>query len=208
MDSDKTDDSSSAHSNSSIADIKEVKCATPIAKEMIVELDVVETKVVVTESTEDTAVNGSLSSGEILSGKRSAGVPDMWSFILEGQDGDSISDILSTEDAGSIRKESLLDKLFGSAPPTIINDVVLPSDLLRDEVFYILHDIPYILFLLSGVTSGYAFIFLLLSATKILGFNAAIKEFLRGSFHVGNLSTCVQIRRLKVERVSIHFSTA
>lgn len=149
MDSDKTDDSSSAHSNSSIADIKEVKCATPIAKEMIIELDVVETKVVVTESTEDTAVNGS---GEILSGKRSARVPDIWSFSLEGQDGDSISDILSTEDAGSIRKESLLDKLFESAPPTIIDDVVLPSDLLRDEVFYLLHGIPYVLFLLSGVT--------------------------------------------------------
>lgn len=144
MDSDKTDDSSSADSSSSIADIKEVKCAIPVAKEMIIELDVVETKVVVTEATEDGAVNGSLSHGESLSEKRSTGVEstDMWSFSLEGQDGDSISDILSTEDAGSIRKESLLDKLFGIAAPTIIDDVVLPSDLLRDEVTYILHGIP------------------------------------------------------------------
>ena len=149
MDSDKTDDSSSAHSSSSIADIKEVKCATPIAKE-IIELDVVETKVVVTEATEDSAVNGSLSRGESLSGKRSTGVPDMWSFSLEGQDGDSISDILSIEDADSIRKESLLDKLFGNAAPTIIDDVVLPSDLLRDEVTYILHDMPSVLFLCLG----------------------------------------------------------
>lgn len=142
LDSDKTDDSSSAHSSSSLADIKEVKCATLVAKEMIIELDVVETKgVVVTEGKEEIVGNGSRSSGEILSGKRMVGVPDMWSFSLEGQDGDSISDIQSTEDAGSVRKDSLLDKLFGSAPPTIINDVVLPSDLLRDEVLYILHDI-------------------------------------------------------------------
>lgn len=141
LDSDKTDDSSSAHSSSSLADIKEVKCATLVAKEMIIELDVVETKGVVTEGKEDIVGNGSRSSGEILSGKRMVGVPDMWSFSLEGQDGESISDIQSTEDAGSVRKDSLLDKLFGSAPPTIINDVVLPSDLLRDEVLYILHDI-------------------------------------------------------------------
>jgi hypothetical protein len=92
-------------------------------------------------------VNGALPRGESLSGKRSKGVPDMWSFSLEGQDRDSISDILSTEDAGSIRKESVLDKLFGNAAPTLIDDVVLPSDLLRDEVTYILHGIPYVLFL-------------------------------------------------------------
>ncbi|KAG0557715.1 hypothetical protein KC19_11G151900 [Ceratodon purpureus] len=140
FDSDKTDDSSSAHSSSSIADIKEVKCATPVAKEMIIELDIVETKVVVTEATEDSAVNGSLSRGESLSGKRSRGVPDMWSFSLEGQDGDSNSDIPSTEDAGSIQKESLLDKLFGNAAPTIIDDVVLPSDLLRDEPLIVAPD--------------------------------------------------------------------
>lgn len=133
LDSDKTDDSSSAHSSSSLADIKEVKCATLVAKEMIIELDVIETKgVVVTEGKEEIVGNGSRP-GEILSGKRMVGVPDMWNFSLEGQDGDSISDIQFTEVAGSVRKDSLLDKLFGSAPPTIINDVVLPSDLLREE---------------------------------------------------------------------------
>lgn len=131
MDPDKTGDPS-ARSSSSIADIKEIKIATPVAK-MNVDSDV-ETKVVVTEATKDNTRNDSLSSEGSLERKRSAGLPDMWSFNLEGQDLDSVSDILSTEDASSIRKESLLDKLFGNAAPTTIDDFALPSDLSKNEV--------------------------------------------------------------------------
>ncbi|XP_024356364.1 uncharacterized protein [Physcomitrium patens] len=130
LDPDKTGDPS-ARSSSSIADIKEIKIATPVAK-MNVDSDV-ETKVVVTEATKDNTRNDSLSSEGSLERKRSAGLPDMWSFNLEGQDLDSVSDILSTEDASSIRKESLLDKLFGNAAPTTIDDFALPSDLSKNE---------------------------------------------------------------------------
>ncbi|XP_024402049.1 uncharacterized protein [Physcomitrium patens] len=129
LNSNEADDSSSLHSGSSVGDVTEVKCATPIAKEMIIELDVIETKTVVTEVKEDCAANCSLPSGGSLSGKNA---PGMWNFNVEGQDGDAISDTLSTGDKSSIRKESLLDKLFGNTIPTVIDDV-LPTHLSRDE---------------------------------------------------------------------------
>lgn len=66
---------------SSVGDVMEVKCVIFIVKEMIIELDVIEMKIVVIEVKEDCVVNCFFFFGGSLSGKNVLG---MWNFNVEG----------------------------------------------------------------------------------------------------------------------------